>query len=255
MSQNGLNHLIGRMIQVNRKGPDSFKGQLLDLKSDYLVLDTDKARVYLPTFHIRSIGAMSNDHSDSEESNWEEAQDYQEYFEDLMASLKHQWVQIDGGPNKVEGVIVDFSRENVILSVKDQVVSIVLSHIKNVVIKKQEKQNNQENNSSDQEQNSEQNSNKQEKEENVAKETDNYVKVRNRDSERNVRNRMSDENVESRVSANYFRNSGYEKSSNRINNDFDAVRVYYPEQNGQAKKQNKQKSTGSSKKNTKNKRG
>lgn len=228
ISLQDLNHLIGKNIQVNRKGPSSFKGELLDIQSDYIVLESDKGRTYVPTYHIKTIGFLSDQNSNEKNEN-EEKEEYNHpaKFADLVMSYKYHWVNIDGGPNKVEGIPIEISGDNLIVSSKKEVINVVLSHVKSLVYKPQNKQENQDNqnsNEKDQEK-QEANNKKEEKVDRSAEVFEEYIK-----------SRISNEPV-----------------TNRISDDDYKLKIFYSDRYGTLSSQSKQK-TANAKKSSKSKR-
>ncbi len=230
MSLKDLNHLIGKNIQVNRKGPSSFKGELLDIQSDYIVLESDKGRTYVPTYHIKTIGFLSDQNSTTKSEDEEEEEfNHPETFADLIMSYKYQWVNIDGGPNKVEGIPIEISGDNLIVSSKKEVINVVLSHVKSLVYKTQNKQENQDNNDSNNKDQEKQETNyrKNEKEEKVDRSAEVF--------EEYIQSRMSNEPI-----------------ANRISDDDYKLKIFYSDRYGTLN-QSKQKSS-SSRKSSKSKR-
>src|SRR5690606_12401100 len=56
-------------------------------------------------------------------------------FQDLLQKLKYSWVKINrGGPEKIEGVLVDSSEDYLVLTVNDEVNRIPIFHIRNVSV-------------------------------------------------------------------------------------------------------------------------
>lgn len=70
-----------------------------------------------------------------------------EDFVSVMQNMKYRWVQINrGGPEKVEGVLVDANETEVTLVVGNEVVRVMPFHIRNISygIKKKEQEKEQE---------------------------------------------------------------------------------------------------------------
>lgn len=199
MRLNDFNHLIGKNIQVNRKGPSSFKGELLDIQSDYIVLESDKGRTYVPTYHIKTIGLLSDQNSTTKSEKEEEEYSHPTTFADLVMSYKYHWVNIDGGPNKVEGIPIEISGENLIVSSKKEIINIVLSHVKSLVYKTQNKQENQDN--KDNENKEQESSNRRsEKEEKADRSTEVFEEyIQSRISNETIENRISDDDYKLKI--------------------------------------------------------
>jgi spore coat protein B len=185
-----LECLRGQMIQIDRKGPESRKGTLLDIKSDFIVLQTKEEGVlYSNIQHIKSISQVilnneneeENAEGSSEAERSSEAEGNEEVsavpdyidaadFNGLLTNLKHSWVQINrGGAEKIEGVLADIGDDHVILINGQDVNRIQTFHIRNISYPMQQNQNS---NSSQENQNSDSqssNQNQQQDSENFSK--------------------------------------------------------------------------------------
>lgn len=134
--QDLLKNLKGSRIQIDRGGPESRDGKLLDVLSDYIVLENKKEGViYYKTHHIKSVSVLEqkaqNDEQHDEDNSYVCASD----FKDLLKELKYSWVKINrGGPEKIEGVLVDSSGDYLILTVNDEVNRIPVFHIRSLSV-------------------------------------------------------------------------------------------------------------------------
>ncbi|MVP02455.1 hypothetical protein [Paenibacillus lutrae] len=132
MSANELGYatkLIGEEVKVNRGGPDSITGKLIHVHSDYLTVQTNEGVVYINASHVKSVteGGSSNVYAENPKSI--SAYD----FYDLLKKFHQKFVQINrGGPEKIEGVIVEVRKDYVVLVVKNEVVRISVFHIKSI---------------------------------------------------------------------------------------------------------------------------
>ncbi|HEU5139364.1 MAG TPA: hypothetical protein VFT51_05275 [Bacillales bacterium] len=123
--------LRGLQVQVNLGGPESREGRLLDVRSDYLALDTDNEGVlYYQLRHIKSMTKFSKktsrDHGRAR---------YYKYnnFNDLLKRLRFKWVKINrGGPQSVEGTITHVQDGNILLIVNDQILYIPIFHVQSI---------------------------------------------------------------------------------------------------------------------------
>lgn len=80
--QDLLRNLKGSHIQIDRGGPESRDGKLLDVFSDFLVLETKKEGViYYKTHHIKSVSVI-----ESKERNAEEHDDNFQYEDSGFAA-------------------------------------------------------------------------------------------------------------------------------------------------------------------------
>lgn len=127
-----LEKMINTYIRIDRGGPEFRSGILLDVFSDYLLLDTEEdGLIYYKTHHIKSVSQETVDSLDDyeRESNYETG----ENFNELLKNLKYNWVKINrGGPEKIEGILVDSSEDFLILTDNDQVNRIPTFHIRNI---------------------------------------------------------------------------------------------------------------------------
>ncbi|MFJ5763113.1 hypothetical protein ACIQAA_29145 [Neobacillus sp. NPDC093182] len=142
-----MKYLIGKVIRVDRGGPESRIGKLMDASDDHIALLTeDEGVVYYNTKHIKSLtdnvkGEMKSNIEVPNDSEFKKAGNFQDLFE----SLKLKWVKINrGGPEKVEGVITEVNKDFVVLINNQEIVHVSMFHIKNmsygVKIEKAEKE-------------------------------------------------------------------------------------------------------------------
>ncbi|MES5953126.1 spore coat protein [Bacillus fungorum] len=142
-----LKDLIGSFVRVNRGGPESQKGTIVAVCSDYFVLKNEKGELYY--YQIRHLKSVTKNVKDckADDCGWLEC-DCEDNFEKLLQSFKYCWVKINrGGPEKVEGILQDVSCEFVRLIVKEEVVLVAVSHIKSVTVECKESEESEESNS------------------------------------------------------------------------------------------------------------
>jgi spore coat protein B len=126
---------MGKEVRIDRGGPESRVGKLLDVFDDHLVLLTkEDGVVYYNTSHIKSVTVNSKE---QRETNTDIPMDFEykkaESFHSLLDNLKLQWVKINrGGPEKIEGIIYAANKDFVSLINNDELVHISLSHIRNI---------------------------------------------------------------------------------------------------------------------------
>ena len=130
-----MKYFIGKVIRVNRGGPESRIGKLMDASDDHIALLTeDEGVVYYNTKHIKSLtdnvkGKMKFNIEDPIDFEFKKADN----FQDLLESLKLKWVKINrGGPEKVEGVITEVNKDFVVLIDNQEIVRLSMFHIKNI---------------------------------------------------------------------------------------------------------------------------
>ncbi|WP_188455418.1 hypothetical protein [Virgibacillus oceani] len=191
-----LNSFVLQNIQVNQGGPESRSGMLLLVRPDYLAISTKKdGVVYYNLEHIKSISAVNEEKEESserEESSGKSSPNNsaagaeveataeftevvieenippcadEEDFQALLRSFNQRWVEINsGGPEKVEGVLVDCSEDHVTLVHNKDVFKIATFHIKTVQVASTEEAEEEE--SSNNEDSSEENNENENKNEN-----------------------------------------------------------------------------------------
>jgi spore coat protein B len=157
MGNEVLNYLVGKTVKIDRGGPESRVGIVLDVYDDHLVVITeDDGVVYYSLHHIKSI-------TDSSKENLEVKLEIPEDFEfkkadtflGLLDSLRFQWVKINrGGPEKLEGVLGEVNNDYVLIINKEEIVRLSMFHIKNIsyglkIEKAQEEQSNSQNTNQD----------------------------------------------------------------------------------------------------------
>ncbi|WP_144939361.1 hypothetical protein [Paenibacillus sp. 32O-W] len=135
---NYLASLIGKEVKINRGGPDTVLGKLLAVQSDYLILHCSDGAVYVQNSHVKSI----TENRENKSSTYDEAPRYYEgdSFHDVLENLKHRFVQINGGgPEKLEGFIVDVTSTHLLLVVKQEVIRVPIFHIRSICVKEKNK--------------------------------------------------------------------------------------------------------------------
>jgi spore coat protein B len=135
MNKDMWKSLVGKTIKVDRGGPESRVGKLMDVLDDHLVLLTaDDGVVYYNTQHIKSVTENSKDLVNlgivvPDNFEYKTA----ESFQSLLDQLKFQWVKINrGGPEKLEGVLSESNKDFVSLINKEEVVRLSTYHIRNI---------------------------------------------------------------------------------------------------------------------------
>lgn len=129
----GYRDLVGRNVKINRGGPDSVEGVLLGIQSDYLIAIAKDGVVYVNAQHIKSV-------TDTGKSGGVRENVVQPLtahsFHEVMQALRLRFVKVNrGGPEKLEGILVDVNQGYLIMTVKGQeVVHIPISHIKSITV-------------------------------------------------------------------------------------------------------------------------
>lgn len=130
-----LKSLIGKVIKIDRGGPESRVGLLLDVYNDHLVLLTEEdGLVYYNTHHIKSVTENTKNQVNiviPESFEYKKANN----LLSLLEILKLQWVKINrGGPEKIEGILCDVSNDIISLINKEEIVRISMVHLRNISI-------------------------------------------------------------------------------------------------------------------------
>ncbi|MGG1677977.1 hypothetical protein ACIFOT_19790 [Neobacillus sp. NRS-1170] len=135
MNKDIIKYFIDRVIRVNRGGPESRIGKVMDVGDDFIVLLTEEDGVVY--YNTNQIKSFTENMKGQMEFNIEVPNDFEfknaANFQDLLDSLKFQWVKINrGGPEKIEGVLSDITKDFVSLVNKEEIVRLSIFHIKNI---------------------------------------------------------------------------------------------------------------------------
>ena len=135
MDKDVMKCFIGKVIKVDRGGPESKIGMLMDVSDDLMVLLTeDDGVVYYNSKHIKSFTDNTKDHM---EFNIKVPKDFKfikaSDFQELLDSLKFKWIKINrGGPEKLEGVLTEVNKDYVFLINNQEIVRLSMNHIKSI---------------------------------------------------------------------------------------------------------------------------
>ncbi|OIK09312.1 hypothetical protein [Bacillus sp. MUM 13] len=135
MNKELFTNLIGKVLRINRGGPESRTGILLDVSDDHLAILTDQEGVvYYKTSHIKSI---TENVKKGFEFKVEVPLDFSyktaSNFKSLLDELKNHWVNINrGGPEKLEGILCDINDEFVTVFFNEEVIRLALFHIRSI---------------------------------------------------------------------------------------------------------------------------
>jgi spore coat protein B len=154
-------NLQDETVQINQGGPESKYGTLLGVNGDFMVLYTeDDGVVYFNLDHVKSVSEYQDNNSEDEDDQNNDQQSEIVYPEILEASnfhnvfshMAHKWVSINrGGPEAMEGVLVENSGGHYTLVSNQEVLRIHPYHIRSISAgaKGSYSQNNQNNNNQD----------------------------------------------------------------------------------------------------------
>lgn len=145
MNGQGLRGLLGREIKINRGGPDSVTGTLMDVRWDYMAMSCKEGIVYVNETHVKSITETGRSGGNRTAALGNPIPS--NTFLGVMQALRFRRVQINrGGPEKVEGILADANQNQLILALKNQeIVRIPLQHVKSVSIVRGSNNNNSNN--------------------------------------------------------------------------------------------------------------
>jgi spore coat protein B len=151
--------LLGKTIKINKGGSESRTGLLLAVKPDHLVLQSAEDGIsYYHTDHIKSVIGHTKDEfhaayvqktSKNNENTPEAAASGQpeavaavqeapvypkaENYAGLLQGLQYSWVRINrGGPESIEGVLVESTDRELTLVVNQEVYRIPVFHMRNI---------------------------------------------------------------------------------------------------------------------------
>ncbi|MDR7314667.1 hypothetical protein [Brevibacillus nitrificans] len=165
MDKASLDLLLGRSIRVDRGGPESRLGKLVAAKNDHFVVQSEnEGMLYYRTDHIKSLTLDTRDFVETEDPNtvqpplpkYIDATD----FSTIVNEMLYHWVQINrGGPEKIEGVLVEATDTHVTVIAGNEVIKVLSFHIRNISYGLK-KNNEQEKDKNDQDKNSNKNEEK-----------------------------------------------------------------------------------------------
>ncbi|MBT2729951.1 hypothetical protein J7E63_24125 [Bacillus sp. ISL-75] len=135
MDREMMEQFVGKIIKVDRGGPESRSGKLLAVFEDFFAILTEHdGVVYYKTNHVRSITESSKDDMKfglkvPNKLDFKTA----ENFVKLLRKIRFQWVKINrGGPESFEGVLSEVNKHFASLIVKEEVVRVSMKHIRNI---------------------------------------------------------------------------------------------------------------------------
>jgi spore coat protein B len=135
MNRDMMKSMVSKIIKIDRGGPESKIGKLLDVYDDHLVVLTeDDGVVYYCTHHIKSVTENAKEQI---EFSIEVPENFEfkkaENFHGILSSLMYQWVKINrGGPEKLEGVLGEVTNDYVSIINKEEIVRLSMFHIRNI---------------------------------------------------------------------------------------------------------------------------
>jgi spore coat protein B len=135
-------NLLDETVQINQGGPESKYGTLLGVTGDFMVLYTeDDGVVYFNIDHVKSVSEyQDNDSEDEDDQNNDQQTEvvFPEIlgasdFHNVFSHMAHKWVSINrGGPEAMEGVLVENSGGHYTLVSNQEVLRIHPYHIRSI---------------------------------------------------------------------------------------------------------------------------
>ncbi|BCB05921.1 hypothetical protein [Bacillus sp. KH172YL63] len=134
MNKELMTALLGKVVRVNRGGPESRTGMVLYAGEDHFALLTEKEGVvYFHGAHVKSITHNAKTGLPFKAVGKNNEFMKEDTFAGLVASLQYKWVTINrGGPEKIEGVLDNFTDDYLSLVVNEEVVRIAMFHVKSL---------------------------------------------------------------------------------------------------------------------------
>ncbi|WP_454192223.1 hypothetical protein [Paenibacillus sp. Marseille-Q7038] len=125
--------LIGKVVKINRGGPESFEGTLVKISSDYMVVRNKEGFIYVNESHVKSVTEAGHSHR---EKGPKQKLIQSNDFHGVLKSLRLKRVQINqGGPEKLEGVLVSVSHNRLIIILKNnEIVRVFIHHVKTISV-------------------------------------------------------------------------------------------------------------------------
>lgn len=144
MSNDMFNNLLGKVVKIDRGGPESRVGQLVAVKDDYYTLLTaEDGLVFYQPHHTKSI-TQTKYKEMAFESDFLNRFRFMppRNFQSALDSFQNFNVKINrGGPESVEGVLIDVNCDYVTVMTKDDFVRMALFHIRNISLSVRKKKN------------------------------------------------------------------------------------------------------------------
>ncbi|MFE4238691.1 hypothetical protein, partial [Peribacillus butanolivorans] len=131
-----LEALKGKFVKVFKGGPDSREGKLLEVKDDYIVLQTeDNQLVYYANQYLKMVIGQAKK-SGVDVLPVDEARVFPNTYLGLLETLVASSIKVNGGgPESKIGRVLDAKEEFLVLSTeKDGLVVFPFSNVKNVTI-------------------------------------------------------------------------------------------------------------------------
>ncbi|MFJ7755045.1 hypothetical protein ACQKGI_06675 [Peribacillus muralis] len=131
-----LEALKGKFVRVYKGGPESREGRLVEVRSDYIVLQTEENHlVYYAIEHLKIVVENAKRALNLCPIN-DKGFVYPETFIGALEALQDSCIQVNGGgPTSKVGRVIDVKEEFLVLSTeREGLVLFPISHIKSVIV-------------------------------------------------------------------------------------------------------------------------
>ena len=128
--------LLQGNVQINGGGPASRVGKLLAVNTEFLTLETKKDGLVMYSLeHVKSVNAVK-----------QEERECAPFFELdpeyvaavtlplLLEELRRQWVTVNNGPDKIEGVLTEFDEETLVIVHDKEVFFVSTFHLQSIAV-------------------------------------------------------------------------------------------------------------------------
>lgn len=130
-----LDQLLLGSVQINGGGPASRFGKLLAVNDEFLTLETKKEGLVLYQIdHIKSVTELEQKVENESVYELEPAFAEAVTLPQILAVLKRQWVTVNNGPDKVEGVLSEFDDETLVIVHDKEVYYVSTFHLQSIVV-------------------------------------------------------------------------------------------------------------------------
>ncbi|KAB7668412.1 hypothetical protein [Bacillus sp. B1-b2] len=142
-----LQTLVGKVVKVDRGGPESKVGKLVAVGEDFFTILIEKdGIVYYKMQHVKSLTENAKKSLPFEleiPAGFEFK--YSTSFIGILDSLKYFWVKINrGGKDSIEGVLEDITSDYITVVSNEEIIRLSTFHIRNIsyglVVEKPEKE-------------------------------------------------------------------------------------------------------------------
>ncbi len=125
-----LGPLLGKQVKINLKGSEAKVGILFQVATDHFMLQTEKEMIYYNLDHVKSVSLDTTTVPEITGNTFLDPIQGSSITE-VLGALHYKWVKINrGGPEHVEGILINVASDHILLLMKAELVRITLFHIK-----------------------------------------------------------------------------------------------------------------------------